>query len=353
VKATLLGATLGVAGIVGAIAYSTSLDHLTSHPRQWGWTWDVQFDLAESTAATTADAVAKEPDVAAAAIMTSADVQLGTLVRQAHALDVRSGSIVVPTHTGRLPTSPDEITIGNRLAADLDVGVGDTLTAAAPDGHHELTVVGIGNLYPTDGALGDDVILTPSGLRAIAVSHDTPVLLVNVATGRDPRTVANELPQRYQDELAASAYSFPRRPPEVTNVAAVRAVPRALVAFFAVLALAGVGHALVTAARRRSRDLAILRALGFRPGQASTAIHAHAGVVSIIGLLAGIALGLVAGRAAWALLATDVGIQGGYLVRAGVVAVVLLLVLAVMQVVAVVPAHRAAHVRPVEALRAE
>jgi FtsX-like permease family/MacB-like periplasmic core domain len=353
VKATLLGATLGVAGIVGAIAYSTSLDHLTNHPRQWGWTWDISFDLAETTATATADAVATEPGVAAVAVLSPADVNVGTLVQQAYALDVRSGSISVVTHAGRLPASPDEITIGSRLAARLRRTVGDTLTADAPDGPHELTVVGIGSMYTGEGALGDDVILTPAGLQAIAVSHDTPSLLVNVEPGRDVRAFADDLARRYPDQITSSAYSFPRPPPEVTNVAAVRAVPRALVAFFALLAFAGVGHALVTAARRRSGDLAILRALGFRPRQASAAIHVQAAVVSVIGVVAGIAAGLVAGRAAWGLLAEDVGIQGGYLVRASLVAVVLVLVLLVLQAVAVVPAHRAARVRPLEALRVE
>jgi putative ABC transport system permease protein len=353
-RASLLGAALGIAGVVGAIAYGSSLDHLTDHPSQWGWTWDLKFDLAESNATATADSVATQPEVAGTAVFMSWFVNLGPLGQQARAIDVRSGSMMVPTRAGRLPASPDEVALGVRLAAHLGVSVGDTLTVDAPDGAHQLTVVGIANLYPDDGgAMGDGVILTPAGLEAAATAQDPPQLLVDLKPGLDPRTVGEALAQRYPDELGVSAYSFPRPPPEVANVAAIRSVPWALAAFFAVLALAGVGHAVVTSTRRRNGDLAVLRALGFRPRQAATAVHAHAAALSAIGLLVGVIVGPIIGRWAWSVLATDVGIEGGFLVRIGRLGMALILVMLVMQVVAMIPAHRAARAKPAELLRTE
>jgi hypothetical protein len=55
----------------------------------------------------------------------------------------------------------------------------------------------------------------------------------------------------------------------------------------------------MTAVWRRSRDIAILRALGMAPSQSRWAALTQATVFSVAGLLVGIPLGLAAGRTLW------------------------------------------------------
>ena len=68
----------------------------------------------------------------------------------------------------------------------------------------------------------------------------------------------------------------------------------------AVLAL---GLTLTASVRRRRRDLALLKALGFTRGQLSAAIAWQSTVAAVIGVLVGTPLGIVVGRQLWILFA--------------------------------------------------
>ena len=54
---------------------------------------------------------------------------------------------------------------------------------------------------------------------------------------------------------------------DIVSYERVRTTPLVLAGVLALLAIATVTHALVTAERRRRRDLALLKALGFVPGR--------------------------------------------------------------------------------------
>lgn len=64
--------------------------------------------------------------------------------------------------------------------------------------------------------------------------------------------------------LSTRRSARPAVPPDVDNLGNVRSLPRFLAAFLVLLAVGAVAHALLTGARSRSRDLAVLRALGCR-----------------------------------------------------------------------------------------
>ena len=95
---------------------------------------------------------------------------------------------------------------------------------------------------------------------------------------------------------AASTLAFVA---EVRNIERVRSYPRALATFFAVLGVGSVAHLCVTAARRGRRDLAVAKALGFTRRQVRAVLAWQATIVIVVGLVAGIPLGLAAGRITW------------------------------------------------------
>src|SRR6185437_3147609 len=73
-------------------------------------------------------------------------------------------------------------------------------------------------------------------------------------------------------------------------------------------AVATLAHALFSAARRRRRELAVLKVLGFRRRQVSAAIAWQATVVAAIAIVIGMPLGIVAGRWGWRSFAAGLGV---------------------------------------------
>ena len=89
---------------------------------------------------------------------------------------------------------------------------------------------------------------------------------------------------------------------------------------FSIVAFATLVHVLVTSVRRRRRDLAILRTIGFTRRQISRTVAWQAATIAAAALAIGIPLGVVVGRFAWSLFASRLGVVpvAGDLVSAGV-----------------------------------
>jgi hypothetical protein len=86
---------------------------------------------------------------------------------------------------------------------------------------------------------------------------------------------------------------------EVTALEEVRMLPVLLGIFLGLLAVGAVGHALVTAAGRRRRDIAVLRAVGLTGRQCRWIVTTQAGVLAAVGLVLGVPLGVAVGRLVW------------------------------------------------------
>ena len=145
----------------------------------------------------------------------------------------------------------------------------------------------------------------------------------------------------------------PNQPVEITRLRQTDWFPTALAALLAFLALAAISHTLVTGTRRRRRELAILKTLGFKQRQVRGAVACQATTLAVGGLLVGIPLGLVAGTTIWRSVANSVGV-----IDTPVIPVPLLVALVASAVVAVnavayLPARAASRVQPTRALRAE
>jgi len=68
----------------------------------------------------------------------------------------------------------------------------------------------------------------------------------------------------------------------------VGGLPSVIAALLALMAIATLAHALFSSARRRRRELAILKVLGYRRRQVSAAIAWQAMVVAAIGIAVGV-----------------------------------------------------------------
>src|SRR6185503_15447680 len=107
--------------------------------------------------------------------------------------------------------------------------------------------------------------------------------------------------QRLTGSLGTSVLSVDPAdvPDELHNLRHVSALPTLLALFLGVLGAAAVGHVLFSSVRRRGKDFAVLRALGVTGRGARTVIGAQGSSIAIAGLLIGVPLGMIAGRADW------------------------------------------------------
>jgi ABC-type lipoprotein release transport system permease subunit len=144
-----------------------------------------------------------------------------------------------------------------------------------------------------------------------------------------------------------------QRPSDIVAYDHVRSTPLVLALVLAVLASATVAHALVSAVRRRRRDLALLATLGLTRRQISSTVAWQSTTVGVLALVIGIPLGIIGGRWAWGLLADDLGTVSEPKVPMLAIVVGIPAVLLLCNAVAYVPGRIAARMKPAVVLRSE
>ena len=112
-------------------------------------------------------------------------------------------------------------------------------------------------------------------------------------------------------------------------------------------------HVLATNVRRRRRDLAILKTLGFHRRQVRLAVAVQSTTTVAIALVAGVPLGIVAGRWLWSLRADELGILNEPSVPRVELMLLVLAALVLANAIAVVTGRAAANTRPMIVLRSE
>src|SRR5439155_3482537 len=100
----------------------------------------------------------------------------------------------------------------------------------------------------------------------------------------------------------------PQQNGQIRGLADIGNVPLLLAGIVGLMAAATLAHTLVSSIRRRRRDLAILKTIGFVRRQISAAVAWQAGTLTFTALLLGVPLGIAAGRWAWRFFADQVGV---------------------------------------------
>jgi polyferredoxin len=98
------------------------------------------------------------------------------------------------------------------------------------------------------------------------------------------------------------------RPANVVSLASIAGLPVALSGLLALIAAGTLAHTLASSTRRRRRDLAILKTLGFLRRQVRQAVAWQATTIAAIALLVGLPTGVAGGRWAWRYFAAQLGV---------------------------------------------
>jgi hypothetical protein len=151
--------------------------------------------------------------------------------------------------------------------------------------------------------------------------------------------------------LSTVEVAVPPVPTSLVNFGEAVDFPLLFGAMLAVSGAATLVHLLVVSVSRRRRDTWLLKAIGFVNGQVVSATVWQATTVALVGIAVGLPIGIVAGHAVWHAFASNLGVVPVVAVEGWLLAVVLIGVLAVANLLAIVPALTAARSRPEALLR--
>src|SRR5206468_13013976 len=191
------------------------------------------------------------------------------------------------------------------------VGLDDRVLVSVAGKQLEMTVVGV-PVFPDLGfgpGFGQGAGLTIEGLRVFY-----PGLTEGLVLGRyAPGVVEQDVLDRVNPALKPFGAEFhhedqPSLGSSAQDAQRSRNLPVALGSLFALTALATLIHLLITSVRRRRRDLAILRTLGFRRRQILATVAWQSAILAAVALVFGIPSGVLLGRFGWALFADRLGI---------------------------------------------
>jgi hypothetical protein len=240
-----------------------------------------------------------------------------------------------PILTGHTFDTPDQLVLGAATLRHLHKRVGDVVTVShgsATSGDFitkQLRIVGtatmpaVGTLDGLHSSMGTGALLSEEVIPAAGRNQFGPLsgpnmIFVRMRPGSDGAAALRSL-QAIADStsaimaadpnLGASATVFVlpvQHPAEIVNYRSMGATPAVLATGLGAGAVIALGVTLTASVRRRRRDLAVLKTLGFTHRQLAAVVACQASTAAAIGLVIGIPLGIVLGRWLWILFARQI-----------------------------------------------
>ena len=388
VRSALLGSVLAVGVVVATLTFGSGLRTLVTHPALYGWNWSYAIEQigGGSIPPKAEELLDHDPDVASWTGFDFANAQIdGQTVPIL--LGSAGASVSPPILSGHRLEANDQIVLGAATLAQLHKRVGETVTVTygTPKDFpvyvpptHEL-VVGTATLP----AVGDSGTLhTSMGTGALVPVNIEPPAFRKALTSPDPndngpdmiavqlrKGVAPTAGRASVQGIASAATKIMaadpseagdafvvlsvQQPAEIVNYSSTGATPVLLASGLAAGAGVALGLTLVASVRRRRRELALLKTLGFTRSQLAETVACQASVAAVIGVIIGVPVGIALGRWLWDLFARAIFAVPDPTVP--VLQVVLVAVGAVVlaNIVAAVPGRMAARTRTALLLRTE
>lgn len=330
VRSALLGPVIAIVVVTAAITFGSSLGFLVSRPPLYGWNWDYAllagFSAAEDLpAAETASLLQHDPVVAR-----WTGVYFETMSLDGQQVPVLATSpnapVSPPLLSGHGLQAASQVVLGPSTLAQLHKHVGETVVASTGQGpSFPLRIVGTATL-PTIGSSGDPSLEMGTG-AIVAAAHfsaralnpqGTPVpgpmaVFITIRHGVTPAAAQRSLAQvtaalnRPSDpDSPVSGVVSALRPAEIASYATVDFTSVMLASLLAAGAISALGLTLAASVRRRRRELAVLKTLGFTQRQLAATVAWQSSVSAATGIIVGLPLGIAAGRWLWTLFARGI-----------------------------------------------
>ena len=341
VRSALVATVLAVAMVVATLTFASSLNTLVSHPSLYGWNWSYALYPTNAVPPQALNLLSHDPLVAGWAGVNYTDAEIdGQTVPII--LSSPGAKVSPPILSGHGLDGNDQIVLGAATLSVLHKHVGDTVSISyetpkdAPEyipptklvivGTATFPAVGYDSFVAEHTSMGTGALVStgiePPAMQRATQSPDPTLngpelvfvrlrpgvsatagradmqriaLAANKVLAADPRGVGNDV-----NVLGAL------RPAQIVNYRTIGSTPVILAVGLAAGAIIALGLTLAASVRRRRRDLALLKTLGFTHRQLAAAVAWQATVIAVIGIIVGIPLGIVIGRQLWILFARNI-----------------------------------------------
>lgn len=388
VRSLLAGSVLAVIVVVATVTFSSGLSTLNANPALYGWNWNLAIATpGGGSVPPIADRLLNhDPEVLAWTGFSFGDGQIDgltvpTLEGATHA------ALSPPILSGHGLEAKNQVVVGTATLVALHKKIGDTVyfsygspqdaplyvrptplvivgTAAFPAIGTSGTLhpsMGTGVLFATNfGAVAFQkaTASTDPNLNGPAIEVVRLKKGVSIAAGlaslqrisNAANKVLNADPKSQGDNTFVEG---DQKPAEILAYQSAGTTPFLLASGLSLGAVATLGLALASSIRRRRRDLALLKALGFTQGQLATAVSWQASVTALFGVFVGVPMGIVLGRWLWTTFAHRIYAVPDATVPVLQVLFIALGALVMANMVAVIPGRSAARTPTALILRAE
>ena len=322
-RSATLGAALAIVVVVTTVIFGTSLNTLVSRPRLYGWNWDYELlgpygGFADVPQPQTGQLLDRDHNVAAWASVSFDNLRVDGQTVPVLGM-TPNATVAPPVLTGHALDAPDEIVLGPTTLALLHKHLGNKVTVAngsspptqlAIVGTATLPAIGVSNSLHLEigtGAVLSAKLIPPADRGFGDLPGSPEAVFVRLRGGTNPAGRKSLL--RIADQANVLGHGplsvvSVQRPAEIVNYRTMGNTPAVLGAALAVGAIAALGLTLLTSVRRRRRDLALLKSLGFTRRQLAATVAWQSSVAVALGVVVGVPLGIVIGRALWDRFAT-------------------------------------------------
>jgi hypothetical protein len=341
VRSILVGAVLAVTLMATTLTFASGLHTLVSRPALYGWNWNYMLNPSNDVPRSVLPELNRDPDVAR---WSGVDYNIMTIDGQSVPMLLAStgAKVIPPILSGHAVRNNQQIVIGNQTLALLHKRIGQTVMVSygspssapvylAPTA---LTIVGTAT-FPAVGyasAIAEHTSMGLGGMVSTGIetrsfadaisskdqNFNGPELIfvrlrsgVSAAAGkrnlegiaRDANTVFKKDPGGYGNVVTVLGV---QRPAQIVDYRTIGATPVLLATGLASGAVIALALTLTASVRRRRRDLAIMKTLGFTRRMLAAAVAWQAAIDGLIGAVVGIPIGILLGRELWTLFARDI-----------------------------------------------
>jgi hypothetical protein len=362
VRASVVSLVIAATGLTAALTFGASLSHLLNTPALYGWTWDAHvYDTGDKGTAKLSSKLLADPWIRDVD-MADTGLPLRVSGHAEEGVDVQrlKGAISFPLGAGRQPSGTDEIALSTPVMHQLGVHLGSRVpvqVTAIRGPTRMLTVVGqeMGPGPATNTTTAGWVLMSRNALLAFLPAAEqqnvppTSDAFLDFVPGRETQAHLTELERQIGSEYKV----YTAEPPtDILNFGRVQDLPELLALLLTALATATLFLTLLSSARRRRTDLAVMKTLGYRPRQLRAVVAWQSSAMTTVGLAVGIPLGIAFGRWLWLLVADHLGILPETVIPGWQIAAMAAAALAVANIAAAWPGRVAARTPAAIALHA-
>ena len=388
VRSALLGSTLAIGLVVATLTFGSGLQSLVSHPALYGWNWTYLLNPTNTFPPQAGTLLEHDRDVVAWAPYDYNDVEIDGQNVPMLFQRTRRPPIAPPIVSGHSVRASNQIVLGAATMAALHAHLGSTVTltfGSAKEvpyylpptpfvvvGTATMPAVGFASIVADHTSMGTGGVINEAAFPSLLVSSafspngGANLVFVRLRAGLSPaqgRANLEVIARAANRDLAALPNGEGEgqsvtvlgveRPAQIVNYRSIGATPGILAGALVAGAVAALALTLTTSVRRRRRDLALLKILGFTQRQIASAIAWQASVIALIGVVVGIPIGIALGRWLWTLFAQLIYAVPRPTVPVAEVVLVGVGTLVVANLVAALPARTAARTSTAPSLHTE